>query len=65
MEDVWAIDDVPKYGQFDPAEGMRGMLRALQWVGMGQDDPQQLMRLLMRDTHDRAGNDAHADLHRK
>lgn len=46
LEDVWNIDDVPKYNQHDPAEGMHGMLQAYKWAGVGKNNPQEIHTLL-------------------
>lgn len=52
LEEVWSIDDVPRFGHEapggDPVGSMGGMLAAFKFMGISQD-PRQMMALLMDD----------------
>jgi hypothetical protein len=47
LEDVCDIETVPKFAQQDPANGLEGMLAAFQFMGMGQQNPRELVTLMM------------------
>ena len=48
LAQVWAIDDVPRFGQGDPAEGMSGAFAAFKWIGVTKPQVLLLVKWLVR-----------------
>jgi hypothetical protein len=50
LEEVWVIDDVPRFGHMalggDPAGSMDSMITAFKYMGIGNDD-RQMLALIM------------------